>query len=406
MNKKKTANSWATLQKPYNIADLGGSKAEINLYGEVVDDRPVDWRTGQPVQGSYIVVSEFLKDLEDLGDKEQITVHINSVGGSLYGGIAIYNRLKSLSAQITTINDGLAASAGSIIFQAGNTRKVNAGSNVMVHGALGILWGHYDVKGLRDVIKQLEAGTKAAVNIYAQTTGRDRESICALVEQETWMTGQEAVDQGFADEVMEDGAPVTMSLTADKKYLLVNGVSMPTFCLPNLPQNIPVQHARPEENPLFAPGAFPAASIKNNVTGGAETMEITTIDQLRDAFPELTEQMEAAARAAGALEERSRLQSIENIQRAIGDPDLIAAAKYGETPLTAEQLALKAMQAQAQLGNAMLGAMAADAKASNAAWIGAAPNPGTEPTPEEEEKAQEARAIQMIVGPRGRKEGK
>lgn len=395
MNSKKQE----TPIKPYNITDLGNNQGEINLYGEVVDDRPVDWWTGQPVQGSFIVVSEFLKDLEALGAKEKITVHINSVGGSLYGGIAIYNRLKSLSAQVTTVNDGLAASAGSIIFQAGNPRKVNAGSNVMVHGAQGFLCGYYNAKGLKDAVRQLEAGTKAAINIYAEATGRDSESIKSLVEKETWMTGQEAVDQGFADEVMEGGPPVTMGLTADKKYLLVNGVSMPTLGLSNLPQHIPVLHTKPKEKALFAAGPSPAASIENNITGGTKTMEITNIDQLRAAFPELVEQLEAAARTAGALEERSRLQSIENIQSAVADPALIAAAKYGETPLTAQQLALQAMEAQARLGNAMLGAIAADAKASNADQVGAAP------AQEEQAKVQEARAVEMIVGPRGRKAG-
>ena len=99
--------------KAYNILDVGETDAEINMYGEVVDARPRDWWTGEEIPGNYIALDEFLHDLDGLKDKANITVHINSVGGDLYGGISIYNRLKALPANITTINDGLAASAGS-----------------------------------------------------------------------------------------------------------------------------------------------------------------------------------------------------------------------------------------------------------------------------------------------------
>ena len=64
----------------YNMQPVGENDAEINLYGEVVDSRPVDFWTGQPLEGNFIVLSEFLRDLEELGAKQNITVHINSVG--------------------------------------------------------------------------------------------------------------------------------------------------------------------------------------------------------------------------------------------------------------------------------------------------------------------------------------
>lgn len=119
----------------YNIAEVGTNDAEINLYGEVVATRPVDFWTGKPLPGDYIEQDAFLRDLDELSTKDNITVHINSVGGDFYAGLAIYNRLRSLNASITTINDSLAASAGSIIFVAGDKgkRKVNAGSNLMIH---------------------------------------------------------------------------------------------------------------------------------------------------------------------------------------------------------------------------------------------------------------------------------
>ena len=111
------------LLKPYNIViDEGGNSARIDMYGEVVANHPVDWWTGEPIPGNFIAQDEFLKDLAELEGKDEVTVHINSVGGDMYAGIAIYNRLKGLAAHVTTINDGLAASAGSLIFMAGDDR--------------------------------------------------------------------------------------------------------------------------------------------------------------------------------------------------------------------------------------------------------------------------------------------
>lgn len=211
--------------KPYNIViDEGNNTARIDMYGEVVSARPVDWWTGEPIPGNFIAQDEFLKDLSSLEGKDEVTVHINSVGGDMYAGIAIYNRLKGLAAHVTTINDGLAASAGSLIFMAGDDRKMHAGSNLMIHGAAGFLYGYYQVQDLRDVAKQMEAHNKAGVNIYAERTGRDKAEINALVEAETWMTGEEAVTEGFATETIGDEAEqVEMKLTPDRSAVMVNG---------------------------------------------------------------------------------------------------------------------------------------------------------------------------------------
>lgn len=111
-------------------------------------------------------------------------------------------------------------------------------------------------------------------------------------------------------------------------------------------------------------------------------MQITNLEELRAAFPELLAQAETDARneghAAGVQEERARLQGIEAIQAAIADQTLIAGAKYGEKPLTAEQLAFQAMQAQAAIGATVLANMADDANASGTGDVAANPNGGSE----------------------------
>lgn len=382
--------------KPYNIAiNATENSAEINMYGEVVSTRPTDWWTGEPIPGDFIAQDEFLRDLEELSAVDSITVHINSVGGDMYAGIAIYNRLKGLAAKVTTINDGLAASAGSLIFMAGDTRKVNAGSNLMIHGAAGFLYGYYQVQDLKSAVKQLDAHNKAGVNIYAEATGKDKESIKAMVDRETWLTGQEAVDAGFADEVIgEESNPVQMRLSPDRSTMMVNGYKVAARFLGNIPENIPQMSA--EEWSAVANAATtnmqpaPQADI-NTIQDGGKNMEFKTPEELRAAHPDLVAQIETAARAEGATAERNRIQGIEEIQNAIGDTVMIQNAKYGETPMNAEQLAFAAMKAQAAIGNQMLGKMATDTASSGVANVTTAPAATDEPKNEDEQ------AIELLV---------
>ena len=353
--------------KPYNIVvDDGNNSATINMYGEVVSSRPVDWWTGEPVPGDFIALDEFLKDLNDLETKDDITVHINSVGGDFYAGLAIYNRLRSMKANITTINDSLAASAGSIILQAGNTRKVRAASNPMVHGVLGLLWGYYNVQDLKGVIKQFEAGNKAAINAYVEAGGQDPEKVKNYMDKETWLTGQEAVDAGFADEVIEPEVQLSMRMAQNKSFMEVNGLRLSAQWMPTaLPDGIDIVH---EENSVSNPTAAPEGGNISN--GGTEPM-INTVDELRAAYPDLTAQLEHAAQDRGAADERARLEAIDAIRNNIGNSEMVHNAMFGETRLTVEQLALQAIKANAAQGAAVLASL--DAAAEPAAKV--------EPTP-------------------------
>lgn len=387
--------------KPYNIVvNEADNSAEINMYGEVVATRPTDWWTGEPIPGNFIAQDEFLRDLDELAGKDSITVHINSVGGDMYAGIAIYNRLKGLAPKVTTINDGLAASAGSLIFMAGDTRRVNAGSNLMIHGAAGFLYGYYQTPELRTAIKQLEAHNKAGINIYAEATGKDKDSIKAMVDRETWLTGQEAVDAGFADEVIggEEKA-VQMRLSPDRATMMVNGYPVAARCLGNIPESVVVMSAdewaevsttasgeQPPKN-----NAQPAQQVcdKNNPkNGGNAKMEIKNATDLRAAYPELVSEIENAAQANGAAQERQRIQGIEAIQNVIGDAAMVHDAKFGEKPMNDADLLLAAAKKHAAAGTTMFGNLLSDAKNSGANGVVGTPAPAGDPAPADDTKAQ------------------
>lgn len=401
----------ANFKKPYVISMVGDNDAEISMYGEVVEKHPVDWWTGEPIPGNFIALDDFLRDLDDLGTKDNVTVHINSVGGSLYAGLAIYNRLRALAANVITINDALAASAASIIFQAGDTRKVNAGSNLMIHEAASFLYGYYQVRDLKEGIKYLEAHNKTAVAAYAERTGKDADTIKSMLAKETWMTGQEAVDAGFADEVISNGGDVSMSLTPDKRFIVSNGVAMSTRGMSVMPAAAAMMTA--EQAAAFMPTASasvspaPQVDIDNTNTGGNNMAEITSMEDLRAAYPDFVGQVEnaakASARSEGIAAERARIQGIEAIEAAIGDKALVQNAKYGENPMTAEQLAFQAIQAQAAIGAKVLTQMEGDAAGSGAEGVEANPAEAGEGDP----KAEEDAAINMIAGfrPKNKKEG-
>lgn len=358
--------------KCYNIANIGENDAEINMYGEVVSTRPTDWWSGEPVPGDFIALDEFLPELDTLATKDNITVHINSVGGDFYAGLAIYNRLRSLKANVITINDSLAASAGSIILQAGNTRKVRAASNTMVHGVLGFLFGYYNVADLKGTIKSLEAGNKAAIAAYVEAGGQDPEKVKSYMDKESWLTGQEAVDAGFADEVIEPDVQLNMKMAQNKSFMEVNGLRLSAQWMPTaLPDGIDIVQ---EENTVSDPSAAPSGG--NMTTGGKETM-IQTVDELRAAYPDLTAQIENAARdaalAQGAADERARLEAIDAIRNNIGNPEMVHDAMFGENRMTVEQLALEAIKANAAQGAAVLASLSADAEPAN--QVDPAPEP-------------------------------
>ena len=384
--------------KAYNISVLDDDTAEINMYGEVVSQYPVDWWTGEKIPGNFIALDEFLDDLKEIENKANINVHINSVGGDFYAGLSIYNRLKALPGNITTINDGLAASAASIIFQAGNTRKMNAGSNLMIHGVSALLFDYYNTEQLKAIIKQFTAHNNAAIGVYAERSGKTKEECKNLMSGETWLTGQEAVDAGLADEVI-DSIPVTMRLSHDRNYLISNGVRFSTAGMNCIPQSIPVSKSDlPVEHNQ-------RDNANKNLTGGKESMEIKTVEELKAAFPELTTQIESAAkesgRAEGVSSERNRLQGIEAIENAIADKEIVKNAKYGEKPMNAADLALVAMQKEAEIRNSVLNKIDNDSKATEG--VVSVPNKGNEGVESDESKVTDTvnvavEALKMIGG--------
>lgn len=121
--------------------------------------------------------------------------------------------------------------------------------------------------------------------------------------------------------------------------------------------------------------------------------EIKNLEELRAAYPELLASAESVAQAKGCDAERERIRGIEAIEGAIGDKALVNSAKYGDAPMTAEQLAFAAMKAQASIGANMLTQMEADADASGAEDVEATPADVAD-----SEADDDAQAVNMLLG--------
>ena len=361
--------------KAYNMAILDDDSAEINMYGDVYMEAPRDWWTGERQEGQYIAADEFLEDLEEIKEKSNITVHINSGGGDLYAGLAIYNRLKALKGHVTTINDGLAASAASLIFQAGNTRKMNAGSNLMAHGVGGFLFGLYMVEDLEELVTQFKAHNKAIVNVYAEAMGVSYNEAKSLIKSETWLTGQEAIDKGLADELIEEEEE-------DPEDNLFNSL------IKKLSGSNPGALNR---------YAMPAAApqVVNKLPEKEEEIMANTVEELRAQYPDLVAQIEDAAKEKARVEERDRIKGLEEISGAVADKALMEEAKFGESPMTVEELSVMAMKQQSKLQASILKSLEEDAKNSGTGDIKASPknieeDEEDDPDKEEEKEAENA----------------
>lgn len=401
----------ATVPRFWNVAQKSDDFAEITIYGEIVTRRPTDWLTGEPIDGLFTSPEDFLEDLTKVKDAKNVIVRINSVGGDLYTAIGISNRLKELTGDVTAIIDGIAASAATVIAMGCDTVKAYPGSLFMVHEAMTTLVGTYNHKDLMEVNKRLEAANSAAAETYDAKTKLGVDKIRSVMARESWMTGRKAQEEGWIDEVIDDGKDPEMSLSADRATLSVNGVTMSVKTFSNLPENIPVDTSAPatlvnSATPKQSTHATPAPVANNNTN--KEVKKSMTLEELRQADPELVTQIEASAvseaRNQAITDERARLKAIHEIAATVGDQEMVNEAMYGENACTASELALRAMQKQAKLGIQYLENSAADFHASGAADVAADPNAGNEAS---EGKMSEDVAVAMIAGTyKKNKEGK
>jgi ATP-dependent Clp protease protease subunit len=176
----------------YRVVNRGKDDAEIYLYGVIGGD----WF------GEGVTAKQFAADLKSLGPVKKINVRINSEGGSVFDGKAMYSLLNEHPAKVTVHIDGLAASAASFIAMAGDEINIAEGGFVMIHNAYMRAMG--DAREMRRAADMLETVNNTIIDTYVARTKGDRKTIMKMMDDETWMTGAEALKHGFADRMTEN----------------------------------------------------------------------------------------------------------------------------------------------------------------------------------------------------------
>ncbi len=172
----------------YSIRNANRGAVEVSIYDEI---------------GLWgIRAADFARDLKAAGDDvKQITVRINSPGGSVFDGLAIHNILKDHAAKVTVKVDGIAASIASVVAMAGDRVEMPENAMMMIHDPSGLAWGTAeDMRELADVLDKIKAGL---VSAYRNKSGLADEEIAALMAAETWLSAAEAKEKGLADKVTQ-----------------------------------------------------------------------------------------------------------------------------------------------------------------------------------------------------------
>lgn len=160
----------------------------------------------------------FRKALQEIEKKHtRMNLRINSPGGIVHDGFTIYNALKDSPLEITAYIDGLAASCASWIAMAANKTLASPQSEMMIHNAWGIVLGTSEE--MRKEADHLDSLTGMIAGIYAAKTGMKEDEIKTMMNATTWMSGAEAVELGFADELTEQSMAAACAFDLDPDIL-------------------------------------------------------------------------------------------------------------------------------------------------------------------------------------------
>lgn len=360
----KTENSAETRKnKFWNFSarnEQTNTPAELVLYGDISSYS--SWRDDE------ITPKQFDAELKALGDVDEITVRINSGGGDVFAAAAIYARLKDHKAKINVKIDGWAASAATVIAMAGDVIQIPASGVFMIHNPQMGLVGYYCVEDFAKLSEELAVIKQSIVNAYCLKTGKSEAEVSALMDKETWLEGKQAVESGFCTELMFGDVQTEVE---NESHVVVNSVFMDLSEYANVPKSL---LNRPNS------GDFTNKTAEQTPKqGGIDEMEIKTADQLRAAYPEFTEEIENAAKAA----ERKRIKDIESVSLK-GFEKITNAAKF-ETPISSGEVAMQIIAEQKKQGANILANVEADVNDSGIADV----TPDMHETPGAEDSSAE-----------------
>lgn len=317
--------------------------AELILYGSIGSDEYWD----------DISDKVFKQDIENLGDVENITLHINSPGGSVFSAVAIANTLKNHKAKVTANIDGLAASAATIITSACDTVRMPKNALFMIHNPITFAYGNN--QEMQKTVEMLDKVKNSIIETYLNKTKTDKETLSELMDNETWMDAETAKEYGFVDEIVDE--EVGKEFVENK--LIINNMAFDISKFKN-----------------FRKAKDPVVDNKKN------TKEVKmTLEELKNQFPDLYDCVLNEGKKIGKEEERERLKAIDDIG-VNNYSELIENAKY-VNPMSASELAIDILKKQKEEKAQKLQNIKNESQDN---FIPPAMNDGTVPSKEEEKQ--------------------
>lgn len=288
-----TDQNWYSIRvRAASASGARASSAEIYIYGDIGER----WWDDESVTAASMV-----KDLSEL-QADAITVRINSIGGSVSDGVAIYNALKRHPAAVTTVVDGVAASIASLIAMAGDTVEIASNAMLMVHAPWTYAGGN--AADMRATADMLDAHAQAMATSYAAKTGKSVEDVLSmwLDGEDHWFTAEQAKAEGLADAIT-DPLPVAASLKVDA--------------------------ARFRSLPAAAAAYFKESQLDPTKQAQPAAVQ-TTATPIQPAQPDVS----AAVQAALAAEGKRRVDIRASAQPFLADPAVRAYVEQAEADTT------------------------------------------------------------------------
>ena len=336
--------------KFWNVVKNDEKTGELYLYGDI-SAHDSWWE-----EDGRVTPKGLIDDLKDLGDIDTLHLYINSSGGEVFAGQAIYNIIKRHKARVITYIDGLAASIASVIALAGDEVNISKNAMMMIHNPW--TWGGFgDAKSLRKKADTLDQIRESILVTYSEKTGLTNDDIIAMMDVETWFTADEAKNKGFVDNITNTMVEASMQ----SNNLFYNGISIDLKGFKNFPKENWTDYIPPSSNNP-SQGSF--SNFKNQ---GGKKMKLT-IEELQKEHPELFNSI----KNQGVMEERRRIQKLEELA-VPGVENLLFKAKF-ETGDAPEKVAMAIIKAQKEEGQNYLAKVQKDVEISNVNKV-----PGDEP---------------------------
>ncbi|MFC3802814.1 head maturation protease, ClpP-related [Cohnella sp. GCM10012308] len=340
--------------------------AELTIYAPIEDEESW-WYDSVSPKG-------VMRALKNMGNVDEILVRINSPGGSVFAGLAIYQYLKDHKAKVTVKVDGLAASAASVIMMAGDTIIMGTGAMVMAHNPwAGPMYG--EAKDFRAAADMLDKTQTSLVSVYQDRTGKNEDDLKTMLNASTWMTADEAVSLGFADEV---DRKTKVAATIKNGIASFGGQRFDLRAFASIPP-LPEALEEDEAEEVAAEDSAEEQPAPESAEGDDEIMDLA---ELKAKHPDILK--------AAVQEERERIKALDEMATPANAALIASAKESGKSP---EATAMEIIKADNERRKAMAGKLKNDADNSGVNDVETdAPETGTDSKETKEQKDVEAKA--------------